>query len=272
MKQLQKVFNYQGQQVRTLTISGEPWFVAKDVCECLELEDTRRAVERLDEDERSLTPLVDSLGKSQEMYVVNEPGLYSLILGSRKPETKPFKRWVTHEVLPTLRKTGSYTMAEDPVPTADPVIIELPKRLTISEIVTLFETRLAMENNQFNGEAIEVFIQRKKPGKRSHCKVESNKFADEVKSMIDDGFTYQEIANVFQERGVDISRSSVSRYGQRYLEEKSRQESVTPNSLKLISLVRSLEGEMAEMRSLIEEQPAKIGELILKSAKRTLDE
>lgn len=269
MKQLQKVFNYQGQQVRTVNVNGEPWFMANDVCDILEIDSSQ--TRRLDDDEKGLRSIQTPGGK-QELLAVNEPGLYSLILGSRKPEAKPFKRWVTHEVLPTLRKTGSYTMDKDPVSTVDPVVIELSKRLTLSEIVTLFETRLAMEDNQFNGEAIEVFIQRKKPNKRSHCKVESNKFADEVKSMIDDGFTYQEIANVFQERGVDISRSSVSRYGQRYLEEKSRQDSVTPNSLKLISLVRSLEGEMAEMRILMEEQPAKIGELILKSAKRTLDE
>ncbi|MDD3158845.1 BRO family protein [Anaeromusa sp.] len=271
MKQLQKVFNYQGQQVRTVNVNGEPWFVAKDVCGVLEMADVSMTLQRLDNDEKA-TSSICTPGGCQETSIINEPGLYSLILGSRKPEAKPFKRWVTHEVLPNLRKSGSYTMDEDPVSTVDQVIIELSKRLTLSEIVTLFETRLAMEDNQYNGEAIEVFIQRKKTGKRSHCKVESNKFADEVKSMIDDGFTYQEIANVFQERGVDISRSSVGRYGQRYLKEKNRQEPFAPNSLKLISLVRSLEGEMAEMRSLIEKQPVKIGELILKSAKRTLDE
>lgn len=107
MNPLQRVFNYQGQQVRTVVKDGEPWFVAKDVCTILDISDTRRAVERLDEDERSLTPLTDSIGRSQPVYIVNEPGLYSLILGSRKPEAKQFKRWITHEVIPSIRKTGS---------------------------------------------------------------------------------------------------------------------------------------------------------------------
>lgn len=110
MNPLQQVFNYQGQQVRTVVKDGEPWFVAKDVCTILDISDTRRAVERLDEDERSLTPLTDSIGRSQPAYIVNEPGLYSLILGSRKPEAKQFKRWITHEVIPSIRKTGQYIL------------------------------------------------------------------------------------------------------------------------------------------------------------------
>lgn len=112
MNELSRVFNYQGNQVRTVVKDGEPWFVAKDVCDVLEIGDTRRAVERLDEDERSLTPLTDSLGRMQQTYIVNEPGLYSLILGSRKPEAKAFKRWITHEVIPAIRKHGMYATDE----------------------------------------------------------------------------------------------------------------------------------------------------------------
>jgi anti-repressor protein len=112
MNELSRVFDYQGNQVRTVVKDGEPWFVAKDVCDVLEIGDTRRAVERLDEDERSLTPLTDSLGRMQQTYIVNEPGLYSLILGSRKPEAKAFKRWITHEVIPAIRKHGMYATDE----------------------------------------------------------------------------------------------------------------------------------------------------------------
>lgn len=114
-EKLPQVFNYQNdQQVRTVIIdNNQPWFVAKDVCEALEIKDVRRAVERLDDDERSLTPLVDSIGKKQEMYVVNEPGLYSLILGSRKQEAKNFKRWITHEVIPSIRQNGIYVQTTD---------------------------------------------------------------------------------------------------------------------------------------------------------------
>ena len=108
MNELERIFEYSGVQVRTIVRDGEPWFVAKDVCDVLELDDTRRAVERLDEDERSLIPVTDSLGRIQQGWAINEAGLYTLILGSRKPEARQFKRWVTHEVLPSIRKTGGY--------------------------------------------------------------------------------------------------------------------------------------------------------------------
>lgn len=108
MGDLTKMFNYSGRQIRIVVMNEEPWFVAKDVCEVLELDDARKAVDRLDEDERILIPVTDSLGRTQETWAVNEAGLYSLVLGSRKPEAKQFKRWVTHEVLPDIRKHGIY--------------------------------------------------------------------------------------------------------------------------------------------------------------------
>lgn len=116
MHQLQKVFNYQDQQVRTVVKDGEPWFVAKDVCDVLGITDARKSVNLLDEDERNSVPVTDSLGRNQETFIINEPGLYSLILRSRKPEAKQFKRWITHEVIPTIRKTGSYQMEQPKTP------------------------------------------------------------------------------------------------------------------------------------------------------------
>ncbi|MCA1183439.1 phage antirepressor [Bacillus licheniformis] len=113
MDQLQKVFNYQDQQVRTVVKDGEPWFVAKDVCDVLGITDARKSVNLLDEDERNSVPVTDSLGRNQETFIINEPGLYSLILRSRKPEAKQFKRWITHEVIPTIRKTGGYVANDD---------------------------------------------------------------------------------------------------------------------------------------------------------------
>lgn len=99
-------------QIRTTTIDDEPWFVAADVCRALELNNVSRAVERLDDDEKmTLTSSEGHSGQrggAQSMNVVNEPGLYTLVLGSRKPEAKAFKRWITHEVLPAIRKTGAY--------------------------------------------------------------------------------------------------------------------------------------------------------------------
>ncbi|WP_197196819.1 BRO family protein [Bacillus sonorensis] len=113
MNELQKVFNYQDQQVRTVVNDNEPWFVAKDVCNVLNHSNHKVAVSRLDEDEVSKVYLTDSLGRNQKTTVVNEAGLYSLILTSNKPEAKQFKRWITHEVIPTIRKTGGYVANDD---------------------------------------------------------------------------------------------------------------------------------------------------------------
>lgn len=102
------LFTYAGHDVRTLTIDGEPWFVAADVCRILDIGNARMAVARLDEDGVSSADVIDSMGRTQRASVVNEPGLYELVFLSRKPEAKAFKRWITHDVLPTIRKTGRY--------------------------------------------------------------------------------------------------------------------------------------------------------------------
>lgn len=99
-------FHYKGAQIRVLTDSqGDPWFVAADLLASLALD--RKALERLEDDEKGVSS-IHTPGGDQAMTIVNEPGLYNLVLSSRKPETKRFKRWVTHEVLPTIRRTGSY--------------------------------------------------------------------------------------------------------------------------------------------------------------------
>lgn len=94
--------------IRVIEKDGEPWFVAADVCQILDLTNPTMALNRLDEDERSKL----NLGRQGETNVVNEYGLYSLILGSRKPEAKVFKRWITHEVIPSIRKHGMYMTDE----------------------------------------------------------------------------------------------------------------------------------------------------------------
>lgn len=98
-------------QIRALMRDGEPWFVAADVCKALELGDVGKATGRLDTDELTRIKIVSG-GQNREMIAVNEPGLYSLVLGSRKPEARAFKRWVTHEVIPAIRKTGGYIAGE----------------------------------------------------------------------------------------------------------------------------------------------------------------
>lgn len=104
---LQDVFYQSSYHVRFEIIDGEPWFVAKDVCAILAISKYRDAVSDLDNDER-MSISVDTLGGRQKMTAVNEFGLYNLILASHKPEAKAFRRWVVHELLPTLRKTGRY--------------------------------------------------------------------------------------------------------------------------------------------------------------------
>jgi prophage antirepressor-like protein len=113
MNELQS-FNFNGVHgVRVVMKDGNPWFVAKDVCECLEIDTTQ--TRRLDDDEKGLHS-IQTPGGDQVMIVVSEPGLYSLIMTSRKPEAKRFKKWVTSDVLPTIRQTGQYSISEYRIP------------------------------------------------------------------------------------------------------------------------------------------------------------
>lgn len=101
-------FNQNSTPIRVQVINNEPWFVAKDVCEVLEHSNHKMAIKALDEDEVSSVYLTDALGRMQDTKVVNESGLYTLIFQSRKPEAKSFRKWVTSEVLPSIRKKGYY--------------------------------------------------------------------------------------------------------------------------------------------------------------------
>lgn len=97
-------------EVRTVSINNEPWFVAADVCKALEIDAT--ATRRLDDDEKNTLRLTQTIAGNPNVTIVSESGLYSLVLGSRKPEAKEFKRWVTHEVIPSIRKHGAYMTPE----------------------------------------------------------------------------------------------------------------------------------------------------------------
>lgn len=136
-----KTWTFSGSEVRTVDVNGEPWWVLKDVCTVLELTTPARVAERLDKDEVSLTHLTDSIGRQQETTIINESGLYSVILRSDKPQAKPFRKWVTSEVLPAIRKTGTYSIMDsyqidDPIERAKRWIAEQEEaqklRLTVS--------------------------------------------------------------------------------------------------------------------------------------------
>ena len=108
------IFKYEENKlVRTMDISGEPWFVLKDVCDVLGLSTPARVAERLDSDEVSQAHLIDSVGRSQELTIISESGLYNVILRSDKPEAKPFRKWVTAVVLPSIRKNGGYIAGQE---------------------------------------------------------------------------------------------------------------------------------------------------------------
>lgn len=113
-------FAYESMGVRVFGTKYEPWFVAVDVCKILNIKNSRDAVSRLDDDEKGVV-LTDTLGGKQEVQIISESGFYTLVLRSRDPIAKPFRRWVTHEVLPSIRKYGYYKVPKPP---------KEPKRLT----------------------------------------------------------------------------------------------------------------------------------------------
>ena len=112
MNELMIFENEQFGNIRAIEKEGQPWFVAADVCRALELGNPTQALARLDEDEKALISIEGLSRGNDKGNIVNEPGLYALILGSRKPEAKAFKRWITHEVLPSIRKGGSYSLGQ----------------------------------------------------------------------------------------------------------------------------------------------------------------
>lgn len=136
-----QVFNYNNNEVRTIDQDGEPWFVAKDVCDVLTLTNPTETVKSLDSDEKSTLRISEG---GPEINIISESGLYTLVIRSNKPEAKTFKRWITHEVLPTIRKTGYYSMGgsmtqsefEKAIDTLDNRIHELEKLVSIVSIST----------------------------------------------------------------------------------------------------------------------------------------
>lgn len=107
-----QLFNFENHEVRSLLINNEPWFVGKDVADVLGYADTNQAIRKHVDNEDRLTRRFDGTGQSRDMTIINESGLYSLVLSSKLPSAKKFKRWVTSEVLPALRKTGQYQVKE----------------------------------------------------------------------------------------------------------------------------------------------------------------
>lgn len=184
MNQLQVFNNQEFGQVRTMTIDGSPWFVAKDVCECLDINNSRQALARLDSDEKNSVILNDGTPGNPEKGIVNEYGLYSLVLSSRKPSAKAFKRWITHEVIPAIRKHGAYMTGET-----------LEQALTSPDFLIRLATELKTEQ-----EARRLAEQ----------KIEADKpkvlFADSVAAS-HGSILVGELAKLLNQNGIDIGQN-----------------------------------------------------------------
>lgn len=153
MNKLQ-IFTYNGNKVRTVQKDGEPWWVLKDVCEVLGLKNPTMIADRLDEDERAKF----DLGRQGETNIINESGLYNVILRSDKPEAKPFRKWVTSEVLPAIRKTGGYITRE----TSEQIRLEAQKARADAMLLNAknraFRTLMsAVEKKNLSPIAVQVF-------------------------------------------------------------------------------------------------------------------
>jgi prophage antirepressor-like protein len=121
-----QVFNFNGNDVRTVIVNEEPWWVLRDVCDVLGLSNSRIVADRLDEDDVSQTYITDSLGRRPQTSIVNESGLYTVIIRSDKPDAAAFRKWITKEVLPSIRKTGAYSRVQ--TMTRGELLLEMAKQ------------------------------------------------------------------------------------------------------------------------------------------------
>ena len=190
-----QVFSYEGSEIRTVQLSGEPWWVLKDICNVLELSNPSVIADRLDDDEKEKVDPKQYLGSrsNEPVTVVSESGLYNVILLSRKPEAKKFKRWITHEVLPAIRKYGAYVT---------------PAKLEeiISDPDAWIKVLTALKDERAAKERLQMEVARNEP------KVV---FADAV-SVSDGTILIGELAKILKGNGVEI--------GQNRLFEKLRQD------------------------------------------------
>lgn len=180
--------NEQFGQIRVVERDGEPWFVAVDICGALDIANSRDALTQIDEDEKGVA-LTDTLGGAQEVAVVNEPGLYSLVLGSRKSEARAFKRWITHDVIPAIRKTGMY---------ATPATVEA----MLANPDTMIQVLQAFKDEREQRLALEIRVVADAP------KVA---FADAVETSTDSCLVGQ-LAKIIRQNGYEIGANRLFEY------------------------------------------------------------
>lgn len=177
-----QTWSYGNSEIRTIQKDGEPWWVLSDVCKVLELTTPARVAGRLEDDEKGVS-LIHTLGGKQNVTVINESGLYAVILRSDKPQAKPFRRWVTSEVLPSIRKHGAYMTDQT-----------LEQALTSPDFLIQLATQLKEEKEQ---------------RKQLEAKVEQDKpkvlFADSV-SASKSSILVGELAKILKQNGVDTGQ------------------------------------------------------------------
>lgn len=185
-----QVWNYESSEIRTVQVNGEPWFVLADVCKVLELSSPHKVADRLENDERNQIPVTDSLGRYQNTAIINESGLYTVILRSDKPQAKPFRKWVTSEVLPSIRKHGAYMTDQ-----------ALEKALTNPDFLIQLATQLKTEQEQRRRLETTVAAQSKQ--------MEQDKpkvlFADSVAAS-SSSILIGELAKLIKQNGVDMGQ------------------------------------------------------------------
>ena len=187
-------FNFKGASLRTLTDeAGEPWFVAKDACDILGMSNPSMAVTALDKDEVAQIDPKDYLGSenrsNQAVNIVSEPGLYKLIMRSRKPEAKEFQRWVTHEVLPQIRRTGGYIPASDTDSDED----------IMARAVLVARKTIERKNQQLQAKDAQIKVLEPKA-----------RFADAVAAS-DGTCLVGELAKMLRQNGMDIGQNRLFR-------------------------------------------------------------
>ena len=183
-------------QIRSIEIDGLPYFVGKDVAEILKYKDTSDALKRHVDSEDKLSRCFTDSGQSREMYVINESGLYSLILSSKLPTAKAFKRWVTSEVLPSIRETGGYIQETNPYS-----IKEIVKE-TIYQVVP--EIIKELEDKE----------ERNKRAEREMKKLEAKTKRRIERLLYSEKYSYYEISKLLGQEGIDTSAEAICFYAQ----------------------------------------------------------
>lgn len=229
MNELQSFYNVEFGTIRTISMDGEVWFVGKDVAVVLGYSNPRDAISKhIDEEDKGVTKC-DTLGGIQEMTIINESGLYSLIFSSKLPTAKAFKRWVTAEVLPSIRKKGSYTMATEQqevmmayLPQA---IAMLGKEITymtqsINKLLEVLDKHFVEKQMETpKSEEVRKVIQPLECYRISQCKLETfpSELVEQVNEMLEtmmqqQNLNFSMIARFCTVNGYSISSPSVKTY------------------------------------------------------------